>query len=727
MSAADDILRTARGCHTKEAWESLFQEYSPALSSMSESRILGDLFHLLEKDPQSTGYAPFIWSTLISGCLSAWDPVLGRRIVQFAERIPSAQIAIPSAELLMQSGSPSLARQTAGRALRLVGITPREKLRLQIIMCNSYVEEGKHGLALRLLDKMEEAIQEASFDTASMADFLINLARTQFFLGRYNESGQIFRKAYHLYLSEQNWEAGARALFNTAACYHNSGQDYQKAFAMIDECMALAREHQLNGALAHCYAFYGTDDYQRGRMTSATRNFKRALENLPQSEESFRFLTISSMLTFTYIRRGQYQKAKKYGRQTLELARKDKSERFRYRYKNLEAELLWYEGRYQTSQELLHGVVKNLYINGVSTLEELSTLNRYLLQCAFLDEKNTGTNLKIADQLTSHAVQWADYLFSISQLYLTQGRLTEAEKAAEQCMASCSRYGFSPYRSLALLTKIQIRLAAAELPADTAELVREFEAISSRTADTPIDTHIFFIRAAMAYKAGQQHEVRQILQQCQRLKTINNPLRFLVDSWLATMDGQSPRLNTPEKVRFMARATRVYFRPVLFVEEGSRFEVSDRFKVELANHPILDALLQYLLARENYAATPEELQENVWGQSIRMQGWNQKIRNTIKRIRHYFPDTMAPIIIHTGNQVRLYSEAIQVNHHRRVRRKTDQEILHALKFGPMSTEELAGRVSVSRATAKRALKSLTEQAHVVRKRQGRHILYSITN
>ena len=39
-------------------------------------------------------------------------------------------------------------------------------------------------------------------------------------------------------------------------------------------------------------------------------------------------------------------------------------------------------------------------------------------------------------------------------------------------------------------------------------------------------------------------------------------------------------------------------------------------------------------------------------------GWQQKIRNSIMRIRTLFPYTIAPLIVHMKNEIRLFHEAI---------------------------------------------------------------------
>ena len=207
MHNRDQIIKNARDCHTKESWRTLFNSIGEGVATTHTSKPVADLFKLLSSDPQCLQYDPQIWKALLSGSLSSWNLELGRTIANFTEKLPSPKIAIPAAEVHMESGSPSLARKTASRALRLSNIEPWEKLQLQMIVCNSYVEEGKHSMALRQLKRMQEAIQSAALSPQDQADLSLNMARAQFFLGRYPEAAQIFYRSYELYQQIGDWEA----------------------------------------------------------------------------------------------------------------------------------------------------------------------------------------------------------------------------------------------------------------------------------------------------------------------------------------------------------------------------------------------------------------------------------------------------------------------------------------------------------------------------------------
>ena len=186
MTSFVPLIKEARDCHTKIAWSSFFEKYEDEISSTTDSKLLEEVYKALSQDPQGFRYPEEFWTVILKGCLSSWDLNLGRKISHDLKTIPSAAIAILSSEIFIQSGSPLTARQVANRALRLTTIKSWERLQLQMIVCNSYVEEGKNTMALRLLSKMETAVITENLNRHKKADGTKRLCPA---LGAY---GQVF-------------------------------------------------------------------------------------------------------------------------------------------------------------------------------------------------------------------------------------------------------------------------------------------------------------------------------------------------------------------------------------------------------------------------------------------------------------------------------------------------------------------------------------------------------
>ncbi|TWW07945.1 hypothetical protein E3A20_29250 [Planctomyces bekefii] len=156
------------------------------------------------------------------------------------------------------------------------------------------------------------------------------------------------------------------------------------------------------------------------------------------------------------------------------------------------------------------------------------------------------------------------------------------------------------------------------------------------------------------------------------------------------------------------------------------FTVSEHYTISLERHPALAELLHYLLLTHNFSADSAEIQTQVWKQSLATQGWQQKIRNTIMRLRDFFPYTIAPIIVH-ADKVSLFREAIDIVPTRTEGLGTEEEALRLLSHGPMSSIDLAHRLKISAATAKRVLKRLADDKAVCVTKQGRNVFYQVTD
>src|SRR5262249_47866623 len=87
VSNWEAIVKLARDCHTKQAWEALFESYGEAMATTSNAKPLSEIFKILKADPQSLQYEPRIWGRLMQGCLSSWNLELGCEIAEFAKKI----------------------------------------------------------------------------------------------------------------------------------------------------------------------------------------------------------------------------------------------------------------------------------------------------------------------------------------------------------------------------------------------------------------------------------------------------------------------------------------------------------------------------------------------------------------------------------------------------------------------------------------------------------------
>ena len=721
------ILREARGCHTKAAWQKFLCAYSEELANTNMSKPLLEIFKMLKDDPQAKQYSPMLWAAIMEGCLSSWDLNLGQKVAAFTATIPAAVTAVPAAKISMESGRPAQARKLALRATRLTQLSTEIRLQLDMIVARSYVEEGKRALAVRMLNKMEETVNDAQLPEPERAQFLMNMARISFFLGRYQQAGQLFHSSFEIYRSVENWEQSARAVYNAGSSLFNAGgKSQEEAFRLVEECRKISETHRLYGPLSFVESFYGHDDYWHGNFAGARDHYRRAHKYLPTQDGSFRTLHVTSMLALIYLRTGQYKLAKKFGDKTLELAAKDESNRFVSRYHNLQAELIWESGDIEASQEFLRDHCQLLLIKGVNTLEELSTLSRYYLQCARLGEAPISISYKISEQLKKNTGEWIEYKYAQGLLHLAQNQIASSRLAFEACLNRAKHYGDRLHHALGLLGLIQIQLKTGGDVQKIGEQLSELEIILGRMVENPLKAHAYIVYAALAYRRGDFQEAVEQLKTAAALPRLNFTDRFTLNSWIASAEGRSPRLKQDWQEKVLGQMTTIYFAPSLTVETNRHYRISNHYLVDLSRYPALADFMDYLLQKNHFTASPEEIQVKVWKQSLTSQGWQQKIRNNIMRLRDLFPFTMAPLIIH-AEEVRLNTSAVSITPKQRHSENTRAEILRLLQDGPLSSTQLANRVKVSPATTKRVLKKLSEDQHITTMKIGRKVLYQALN
>ncbi|SME88713.1 ArsR family transcriptional regulator [Pseudobacteriovorax antillogorgiicola] len=717
------VIKKARNCHSRQSWQLFVEEFGEDLSSTNDSKPIAEIFKILTDDSHSLKYGESLWQCLLSGCISSWNLSLGCEIASFVEKIPSAAIRLKIAEIFMESGLPSQARKVSQRSLRLKSINQADIISFQLVTCKSYVEEGRHTMARRMLEKLESSVSTTNLPSETKADMLLNIARSKFFLGNYTEAAFLFSRAYRIYRFHKRWESAACALFNSAASYDNSGMDYrEKAMSLVAKCQQMSIKHSLPGPLSHCYAFHATYLHHRGSFSESVDYYRKALRLIPSSENRFRKLHIISMLTFTLYKAGKFKLAAKYGRQTLKLAEEDESERFKIRYITLKAELDWQEGHVMEAYQLLAQAIKPLEANGIHTLEELSALSRFNIKSAQL---NTPVNysVKIARSLKNNNATWLEYRISKAFQMIVRGDIDESYHEARMSLQDALEHGFTYYEAQSLCVLLLAKVRSTTWDDEFDQFCQSLEGLATSNDFKVFLTQVLLAKASRAYYEGDFETAAKLISDALRLPRLSIQKDEVLGTWRQTISGNAPRFNHGWKAQFVIATTKTYFKPSFRCLGTAKYIVSERYVVSLEDTPILNKLTQYLLGQEGFSASPEEIQVNVWQQKTNLQGWQQKIRNSITRLRALFPQTIAPLILYEGNAVRLFSEAIEIQP---IAEKAnyDQKILELLQKGPQSSIQLANSIQVSQSTTKRILRKLVDGRQVTQSKVGRKVLYS---
>ena len=723
MDQIELAIKTARECHTKMAWQEFYQKYGDLMASTSQSKIVTEVFRKLASDPQATLYSPGLWGALLQGSLSSWNIELGCEIARFINKLIVPVVAIPAAQVLLEGGHPAESREFAQRALRPVHLGIKEKLQLEMIVGSSFAEEGKIDRAVKILEKIAPFLRSSELEKIDRVRLLTRLGRLFYFIGRYADAAHAFNESAPIYLELKDWENAARALFNVGACYQNSGVESQaESYRVVEECRRLSIEHSLSGPLSHCESFYGFEAYHTGNFAGARDSFRRALAALPANDKSFRRLHVMSMLALTYFAAGKFALAKRVAKQTIDLAVFDESDRFKSRYKALEAELFWEDGRMMESLEMLREVTAPMQERGVHTLEDLSALSRYIVESAIFGISLNLENYKIDDQLKNNKNTYLEFEYASALMRCNSSSSDSAREMFQLCLDRSRELRSLNYEALSLLGYIRTLLRERKIDEAKTQIC-DLEIIVSRIGDTPIKASIQCLYAGIAYQEGDFQRAVKILTSVEKLTYLTYPELFSVQCCLATINGHSPRIQFSWQYDLVARFIRNHFAPTLSLPEPRVFVISGHYTVNLEKHPLLAQLLVYLIEKPGMVSSPAEIQTDVWCQSTNTQGWQQKIRNAIMRLRDLFPFTMAPIIIHDDVGVRFFASAIDICWLESTSVPVDVQARRILVSGPLSSQQIADRMQISLATAKRAIKKLAENDEIVPEKSGRNIVY----
>jgi DNA-binding CsgD family transcriptional regulator len=238
-------------------------------------------------------------------------------------------------------------------------------------------------------------------------------------------------------------------------------------------------------------------------------------------------------------------------------------------------------------------------------------------------------------------------------------------------------------------------------------------------------TTLALMEAADYYRSGCFASCIQQLIEARR--RANCPeLKTIIDLWLATAEGRVSHMLEPHAWARSQGLARLLFAPQLINLGEGRYRVSGHYEVDLRSHPVLNRLLKALLHEHEGGLPTAELQRQVWRQSTSLEGWNQKIRNTLGRLRLSFRFTLVPIVLLDGGLIQLNHEVLAIATPPLPRKnEREKELLRLMERGPISSRLIASRTKIPLSTVKRLLSDLLKAGKICATRQHQTFLYSL--
>ncbi len=234
------------------------------------------------------------------------------------------------------------------------------------------------------------------------------------------------------------------------------------------------------------------------------------------------------------------------------------------------------------------------------------------------------------------------------------------------------------------------------------------------------------LHAAHQYRQGEFLECLQTLRRARRLSQ-DRLRRRIISLWLAHARGRMPRHVPPELVSVSLRLLRYFFAPSLKSLGQSLYVINDVYKVDLSLYPVLNRLLQQILRHPQKALPTQDVQDLVWRQTASLEGWKQKLRNAVSRLRFQFRFIMAPLVMQSHGMLRLNLDALSFEPiPANLQTERRQDILRALEQGPRSIDGLRDVTRIPASTLRRYLRELTEEGLIAADaRQNRTLFMSV--
>jgi len=298
-------------------------------------------------------------------------------------------------------------------------------------------------------------------------------------------------------------------------------------------------------------------------------------------------------------------------------------------------------------------------------------------------------------------IQRASDQQSISTLQLT---LKQQEKRGNGLLAACARS-----RLLAILLNQNHFRNDAELTEFWQQELRLLQVMPY----TELQSLGAMLQAAYLYRQGNFHDCLNHLRRARRLSQ-DHLRRNIISLWLAHARGRTPRNLDAELNRVSLQLLNYFFSPSLKSLGNSHYLVSEIYEVDLTLYPVLNRLLQQILRHPHKALPTHSVQDLVWRQTSSMEGWKQKLRNTVARLRSQFRFMLAPLVIQARGSIHLNLDALSFDLARAsIQNDRIQEIMRALQQGPRSIDQLCQVTGIPSSTLRRYVKELKTQGMVI--------------
>ncbi|MEI8026170.1 MAG: hypothetical protein WCI18_07460 [Pseudomonadota bacterium] len=728
---AREHLEEARRCQTKKAWESFFKDFGSELTSLNPGEIV-KLITYLKQDKDSKYFGEGVFSALIAVCRAQKCFEQGLDLYKFVEEQCYPLVSLETAHLLLENSKPKDARYLALKALRRKTIPIIVEVKLRLLICNSFAEEGLHHFAAKHFVALEHLAEHQDIPLAERADIQVSIARLHFFSGHLPRAARHYQLATKFALEEGNEELAARSLFNTAAALHNSGHEsYEKSYAFARECRALSQKNGYAFILAHVESFFGLDAHIIGHFTKAHQHFESALGYLTESDLSYSRVHFLSLLTILCFEEANFSKGLELAQRTLELSENDHSNRYKSRYRNIEAHYLWETGKYSESYSVLQEAVKQIKSNGIVSNEDYNTWNQFIKFSALLGAKSDPGEPTISHHIRHTSYHISENQIALARILFNKRDYSSALNIYERVFETALERNNLNHQMYCLMGIFACKNAQKASPCALETLLSRFEACHSLMGKSVHTGYLYILGASLEMKRNKPKFAENQLRKALQSNALPSHYRFIVETWLKCLRGRRVDFPNLEIYDIFENSTKFFFPIILsWNSDKSTLTSSLGSTIDFKDFPILKDILICLIDANESGLSAAELFTKAWNESLKTQGWRQKLNNALSRLRWQCRGLPFPLFKKITNGWAI-SDAFLLEAEKKnndLMRRKNQILLYSSNK-PASAAEMSEKLQIPLASVKRMISNLSQSGKLSSTTNGRNVVYSssVTN
>lgn len=714
-------LASLKKCHTKTQWLLFFKNFHNEILFDKNGRLIKSISLRLRAEKNSYYFGSQIFETLLEACDQNGHIKLGLEIWEAYPKLSNAKFNLLAINIYIKACEPNHARLLALKTLRLRNLTFEQKSELEVAICQSYAEQGRANHAIKRLSHILSSDYMPKLTMEYRARVMARLAATFFYVGECQTAATLYEQSAKFFLESKQYFEATRANFNCASALYNI--EATQSLAFIEKAQSLATRNDYSEILGHIDAFYALAYFQKGDFDKAIRTAKNGLENQQKTQINYLSVHLMSTLALVLVAKGMTGEAKQKIQKVLSLSKADHSYRWTARYSQLKAQLDWIEGKLPESLSVLKASCQNFQSNASLGLEERTVYNQYLQANAILGNSTMLAQPDWSKLVKLNSYAEMDYKLAQMEILLSKRDFQTMDEKLQEALSKIDRATMKYQFAKLLIIQAQLALNTYE-SIDRLKNQIEIARSGVRALGTSnLEAKVRLLKAAYYYRKGKVKATRHFLVSCSHLSNVDAADKLFISAALNIINGKSPKLTQPWKQQHFARQLRIFFGPTVeFFPTSILF--SDHYAVNMAKSPTLLKLIHFLLQQPQLKASIKSIQEQVWSQSHLSIGWEQKVRNSIGRLRKLTRFSMAPLIGQNAGYIQInkeYFSAFTVSAFNTT--ELDEKILTLIDNKHIKSEAIAKQAQISKPTAIRTLKRMRKEEKVKMIKKGREVFY----